>query len=636
MKLFEPLKVRGITLKNRIYMLSMGRPGQVGDMAVNYYVARAKGGVAAITAGLVPTWERVLDNIDDMKPLIEAVHHAASDCKIAIQALPYYLGTDKIIVPSVPLHGATLKAFPLVEPVAMSKEEIKQYVERLAQSAYRQIRAGFDYIEVHGTHAYLLRQFFSPLDNHREDEYGGSLDNRMRFPLECVKAIRAAVGDDVPIFCKIPAHEPEEQGITLDESARYAIELEEAGVDVLVITIGMGSHARGYMNSVCPIYSYLRPGSFVDYAAFIKRHVSIPVAAVGKISKPEMAEAILQEGKADIVGMGRQLIADPDWPNKVASGAWGNIRPCLYCNACVDRTYKGEDTQVPDFTQNGLACTVNAQSCLEVPNQILPTSRPKKVLVLGGGPAGMEAARIAAIRGHDVTLYEKANYLGGTLRIASKPPTKENLNDFIRYLSLELRRTGVKVRLAEAVDADTVDKEKPDAVVVATGAYPRRLKIRGANGKNVAVADDVLAGRVHTGRKVLVVGGGQVGLEAAEFLATQGKAVILIEMLPEAGEGIFPTLRPAAVQMAKEAGVIMYLNCQPQEIVEGGAWINVAGTRKFVRVDSVVLAVGRESNNALWEQLQGKVPELHIIGDSVSPRTIRDAVHEGHRVGRTL
>ena len=248
----------------------------------------------------------------------------------------------------------------------------------------------------------------------------------------------------------------------------------------------------------------------------------------------------------------------------------------------------------------------------------------------------MEATRIAAERGHNVTLYERESSLGGKLIAASKPPMKEAIEDFRRYLTIELNRIGVKVKLGEAVDMSAIDKEKPDAVVIATGARPQGLGIPGTTGKNVAMADDVLTGKAQVGQRVLVVGGGLVGLETAEFLAAQSKAVILVEMLPEVGMDIFPLIRPAIIQKVKEAGVVMYVNSQPQDITEEGVGVNIAGTTEVINVDSVVLAVGRESDKALGKQLRGKVPELHIIGDSVSPRRIRDAVHEGHRVGRTL
>jgi len=582
-----------------------------------------------------------------MRPLTEAVHQAAPDCKIGIQPMPSGgPGDQKQFSPSGPLHPATYAwmanplmipgPMPQVEYVAMTREDIKWYSENLAEVARRQKKVGFDYIEIHCTHAYLFRQFLSPLDNHRDDEYGGSLENRMRFPLESIRAVRAAVGNDFPVFCRVAAEEPEEWGITLDESARFAMELEKAGVDVLIVSQGASNHPRGYLSSVCPLYNYLPMGSFVDYAAFIKGFVNIPIVAVGRINKPELAESILEEGSADIIGIARQLIADPDWPNKTLSGAWGNIRPCLSCMACIDTTsplWLGAPDGQPGAP---FPCSVNAQACREIANKVVPAQQPKKVIVVGGGPGGMEAARIAAERGHDVTLYEKEDSLGGTLIVAAKPLNKETIDDLRRYLTVELQRTGVKVKLGEAVDVATIEKGKPDAVVIAAGARPRRLDIPGATAKNMVIADEVLMGEAQVGDRVLVVGGGQVGLETAEFLAGEGKAVILVEMLPELGGGIYPALRPAVIQQTRDAGVVMYVNAQPEEITRDGVRVNIAGTRELIKVDSVVLAVGRESDRTLAEQLQGKVPELYTLGDCVAPGIIRSAIHEGHHIGRTL
>jgi 2,4-dienoyl-CoA reductase-like NADH-dependent reductase (Old Yellow Enzyme family)/thioredoxin reductase len=641
MKLFEPIEIGGVRFKNRLYLSSMVAVGLWGPNAIEFYCARARGGVGAITTQYVTEWSWILEKADELRPLTDAVHEVAPDCKIALQPGPVIHDEGKfpmpagITSPSGPYPKATQVAmtegiFDLpISPREMSREEIHWCIEKSAEAAVNQKRVGFDYIEIHGTHGYLLRQFFSPIDNRRSDEYGGSLENRMRFPLEIVRAIKAAVGDGFPIFYKLPAVEEDFGGITIDESCRFAIELQSAGVDALAVTIGVNSHPRGYRNSVVPLYSDFPPGAFVEYAAEVKKWVDIPVIAIGRITEPGFAEDILQSGKADIIGMGRTLIADPDWPAKAATGRWGQIRPCQSCNCCLDHHFPGAEV-------HALRCAVNPYAALEDQLPVTPAKKKKKVLVVGGGPGGMEAAKTAAERGHDVVLCEASESLGGMLIPASKVPHKENFEKLRRYQYMELVRTGVEIRRSQAVDEALVEEVKPDALIVATGSKPIRLDVPGAENSNVFGALEVLNGESVPGERVAVIGGGLVGCETAEYLVARGKRVTIVELLEQIGVDIPITTRSAVIENLKEAGIRTEVSARAVEFIEEGVVVERDAEKFVICAEAAVLAVGQKPNQDLAEKLEGRVKEIHVVGDCAGVRRMRDAIHEGARAGREV
>jgi len=641
MKLFEPIEIGGVRFKNRLYMSSMVAVGLWGSNAIEFYVARARGGVGSITTQYVTEWSWILEKADTLKPLTDAVHAAAPDCKIALQPGPVIHDEGQFPMPAgttspsgeypKATHVAMTEGifdFPF-NPREMSKEEIRWCVEKSAEAAVNQKRVGFDYIELHGTHGYLLRQFFSPIDNRRTDEYGGSLENRMRFPLEVVRSIKAAVGDGFPIFYKLPAIEGDFGGITIDESCRFAIELERAGVDALAVTIGVNSHPRGYRNSVVPLYSDFPPGSFVEYAAEVKKWVNIPVIAIGRITEPDFAEDILQAGKADMIGMGRTLIADPDWPVKAAAGRWGQIRPCQSCNCCLDHHFPGAEIVA-------MRCTVNPYAALEDQLQITPAETKKSVLVAGGGPAGMEAAKTAAERGHSVVLCEASESLGGLLVPASKAPHKEQVEKLKRHQYMELVRTGVEIRMGQAVDEAFVQEMKPDVLIIAVGSKPVRLDLPGEQGGRVFGAIEVLNGAPVPGDRIVVIGGGLVGCEVAEYLVARGKRVIIVEMLDEIGADIPVTTRTAVVENVKEAGILTEVSARAVEVTEEGVVIECGGEKRAVCADATVVAAGLKPRQDLATKLEGKVKEIHAVGDCVKVRKLRNAIHEGARAGREV
>jgi len=475
-KLFEPIEIRGMTLKNRVIMAPMeigvGISGQRGR---TFYEERAKGGVGAILCAAIPvdllvldeTWDRpggVAGYTERLHLLTEAAHKHNVKIGVELQHLNrLYMGTQFLTSDSVgPSTGPRMPdAYdPATTVRELTTKEIEFIIDKFARAAARVKEAGMDFVELHNAHFYLVCQFFSPRTNRRTDKYGGDLRGRMQFAIECVTAMRAAVGDDYPIFCRFGADTGGWTKITLEDSIKFAVELEKSGVDVLDVSsakpVEGGPVAGGFIPG-----SNHPPGTFVHLAEAIKQHVHIPVSAVGRIHSFELAEAILTQGKSDLVSIGRQLIADPHWPEKVAKGEFDDIAPCLSCNRCLDSAV---------FEAGELQCSVNPSATREAECQIKPAETPKKVLVVGGGPAGMEAATVAALRGHKVTLSERKSKLGGQMFFAAMPPYTKEINNLRNYLARQVAKAGVQVKLGDHVTPESILKSKPDVVIIATGA----------------------------------------------------------------------------------------------------------------------------------------------------------------------
>jgi 2,4-dienoyl-CoA reductase-like NADH-dependent reductase (Old Yellow Enzyme family)/thioredoxin reductase len=499
-------------------------------------------------------------------------------------------------------------------PRALSGEEVMEVVGKYVEAARRAKEAGFDAVELQACHGLLINQFLSPLTNERQDEYGGSRENRLRFLLEILDGIKLYLGD-FPVMVRLVAEDLLEGGLTLEDGRWFARRMEEAGADAIHPDFGLGGKEKRLEPMPYP------QGWRAYLAEEMKKVVSIPVIAVGVIREPRVAEEFLEAGRADFVALGRALIADPDWPNKALSGEENSIRKYIGCNECVVARHV-EDAP--------LRCSVNATVGRETETcRLEPAAVPKRVLVIGGGPAGMEAARVAALRGHQVALYEKGERLGGTLNVASVPPGKEKLDWVTEYYSSELPRLGVELHLGEMVAAEMVRSLRPDVVIVATGSEPAVPDVPGVDGPNVLVAQTLLAKRMHfAGERIAVIGGGMLGLETAEYLAAQGNAVTVLKRYKTISRDIEPLYRDYLLRKLKEEGVEIITGVEVEEITGSGVVVrDEQKERRLIPTDRVVIARGARALDKLARELEDLHPA--VIGDACQPRKIVDAIREG-------
>ncbi len=655
-KLFEPIKIKNMELKNRIVMGPLGHgmtyatkpEGYVTDQFIAFYEARARGGVGFIqltVAGLGRPFATGLvfspgilsliddDHVESAKRFTDAIH--AYGTKVSFQLTHHGAAIARAVQHRPPVEypelmrvvTSTGKKDPVTgfETFSMTKEEIQGLIAAFAQAAKRGKAAGFDAVRIQGCHSYLIQQFLSPRINKRTDEYGGSVENRARLACEIIRGVRQAVGPDYPILIRMNGADHIEGGITLEEGIQQAKLFVEAGVDILDISSGPSEAHHWQFISM-----YQPSGALVPLAAAIKKAVNVPVMTVGKIDAV-LGERILQEGQADLIQLARALMADPDLPNKAREGRVEDIRPCIFCGWCQSSGTLGAYAN----------CTVNMGLGKELEYRLEPAAHRKKVMVIGGGPAGMEAARTLAERGHETTLYEKGPVLGGQWNILTNLLPEEA--KLIHYLSSGLQKAGVQVHLNTEVTARMVLDNKPDAVVVATGSTSATLDIPGGNGKNVVQAVDVLAGKIETGKEVVVIGGRVVGLDTALFLAQRGKRISVVTR-SSFGRGIVHNLRATLFEYLVKYGVYIYEHTIADSITEKGVncWRTGSDNSErdnlffFLPADSIVLAVGAVNNNQLGDELTGLVPEVYKVGDCAGKRSIFAAMRGGSEIARKI
>jgi 2,4-dienoyl-CoA reductase-like NADH-dependent reductase (Old Yellow Enzyme family)/thioredoxin reductase len=631
--LFTPVKVGRIELKNRIIMPPMidrlAVDGMAGDRVKDFYAARARGGVALIvlTPGIVdismssPIQLGIYEDrfIPSLRELTDLVHSEGALMGIQLMHLGRQGGEIKGYEP-VAASPAPLS--PDEEaPRALTTGEVEGLVEKFAEAARRARDAGFDMVELHACHGYLLSGFLSPHTNWRSDRYGGGVEGRARFVVEMIRLIKERVARDFPVSCRINGSDYMPGGVTPDIAQQTARLLAEAGADL----IGVSGGAYGSYPVIVPPYDQSR-GCNADLAGLVKQAVKVPVAVAGRLDDPFVADGVLQGGKADIIAVARGLLADPDLPTKALSGDFREIRRCIACNVCID-----ENPTEP------VTCTVNPEAGREREMEIMPASAPKGVLVIGCGLAGLEAARVAALRGHRVILCEENREIGGQWTMAAKPPHKEEHMMLLDYYRWQLEELGVECSLGEKAGMSMVQESSPDVVIVATGAMPLVPPIAGVDCPEVTTAWEVLQGRV-VGQRVLVIGGGLTGLETAEFLAQGGREVVVVEQLKRAGADMGATVRWHLMNRTRNLSIRMFTSTQVREIRSGGVVVvsRKGSEETWSDFDAVVLACGSRPRDELSTDIKDLVAQVYVIGDAAKPRRGLEAIREGGEAGRRI
>ncbi|HIZ73935.1 MAG TPA: NAD(P)/FAD-dependent oxidoreductase [Candidatus Mediterraneibacter stercoravium] len=641
---FTPYKIGNLMIKNRLTVPAMDSgvfspEGYVAQSTLDYYGARAAGGFGLIIIEIAAVEKRGVgmphepnvwsdDAIEGLTKLANCIknkgartivqlHHAGRETVSAMAGEP-------IAAPSsvpCPTNRET--------PHEFTTQEVYDLIRHYVEAAVRCRKAGFDGVEIHAAHGYMGGQFLSPRSNKRVDEFGGGLDGRAYFMKLVAEGIREACGDDFVITARISSKENRIGGLEIEESVVFAQMLEDYGYDALHISAG----TYETWQTIVPPSSW-QSGWNLGAARRIKEAVDIPVISVGLFHDPYTIETALKRGDCDVVSLGRQSICDPDFPNKMYAGVIEDIIPCLGCTQrCMEFNYP-ENLMPGDW---GVGCMLNPESSHRADRLLTPTDRPKNVVVVGAGPAGLATAYMAAGRGHKVTLLEKnpASRVGGQFLIAAYPPFKQGLTKAIRYQLHMCRKNGVDLRFDTEADPDMIRELHPDVLVMATGAQPLVPEIKGIHDTGVVLANDVLLGSPVLKSSALIIGGGEVGVETAEYATDYCTKVSIVEMLPELAEKLYLTVRNDLLKRLKEEEVDVHCNTKVLEFIPGGVIAECGGERITLDgYDHVILALG--SRSYVPFDPEGLAPEVYTVGDAVKARDAKWAIYEGYRTAQKI
>lgn len=638
-QLFSPISIKGKTIKNRFTVPAMvtdycNDDGTATERYIAYHEEKAKGGWGLMitenynvdplghgfkaTAGL---WND--DQIESHSELPKRVHQYGA----TILAQIYHCGrqTNSEAIDGLPRSSSAIMCpFGDEIPVPFTTEEVKEMVSKFGDTALRAKKCGFDGVEIHGAHGYLITQFFSPYSNKRIDEYGGNFWNRTKFAREIIRDVRAKCGEDFIVGMRISADEFVEGGLTIEDNKAIARMMEAEGLDILHVSAG------NYLSVDLNVASsHTNHGWFTDWAKAIKEVVSIPVITVSRINDPFLAESILASGKADFVAMGRASLADPALPNKTQEGRFEDIRRCIGCNdGCIGTL----------FEDKAIRCVLNPELGFEYLGGIQPAEVKKDVAVVGSGPAGLYAAIAAARSGHQVTVYEKDEHAGGQFYLAAIPPTKGEITDFIVWQLAQCKKLGIDIKYNTEATVDLFKSNNPDSIILATGSVPVFPPIPGLKeNAKVTFAKDILDGKVKPGSKCVIIGGGQVGAETAHFLSQMLKNVTVVEMRDTVASDAPIAIQWHLTKALKNRDVTLLTGSSVVRIEEDAVVVKDAqGVESAIPADTIVIAAGYRASNPLEPTLVAENFKVQVVGDAKQARNVLAATKEGYLAGKSV